>query len=752
MSAGETQQPPVISDSAELIGTIQDAEGTPVAGALVQVDTVSATTDQDGRFVLRGLKTGEKSVSISANSYAPVTLGVTLSGRRNILPATRLSASINTRSIEWPVNLQDSTVFNLPDLQALEVHVTVLAEEGQAAPAAVRASALAIPRNLSPYPALPGIDPYASFAVEINGINAADGMKAQVVTRTNPLTQTMVYTYDLNSNTTQLQDQKGQVTRLGYDALDRTITKTYADNSVITYTYDSVSQVNLITDTVGGVITNSYDNLDRMLSQQTAQGALQYRYDAAGRQISSTVVGQNAILYAFDAVNRPISLTQSTQSVKFGYDNINRRTAMTLTNNVVTQYGYDAASQLFSMTYKFGASTLGDLAYGYDKLSRRSSIGGGFARTGIPITVSTSSYDAANQLTAWGGATLSYDANGALTSDGTYTYTWDARNQLSTVKLKSSGATLATYGYDATGRRYNKVVNGINTSFVFKGANPTQEISGAVKTDLLTGGIDQFFQRGNDTLLQDALGSTIATVNSSGALQTQYTYEPFGAMTSSGAASDNSYQFTSRENDGVGGLMFYRARYYAPGLGRFVSQDPIGFRGGINLYAYVGNNPISYRDPSGLVTAGSGDYCRSIGPFKVCIHLPKPCGSSKSSGGPKPLYQIEQPPIDWDTIFGTKGRQDQRSTWQKIKDRISGNCLAACVPICALCPYGSSRTSYKDRNDFGEGTGTTDFSDPWSVAAWLLTVVPSAIAAGSDDENCVKCLDCILICTFGFGK
>ena len=130
---------------------------------------------------------------------------------------------------------------------------------------------------------------------------------------------------------------------------------------------------------------------------------------------------------------------------------------------------------------------------------------------GIPDAVAATSYDAANQLTAWGGATLSYDANGALTADGTYSYTWDARNQLSTVKLKSSGATLATYGYDATGRRYNKVVNGINTSFVFRGLNPTQEISGVVKTNLLAGRVDQFFQRGSDTLLQDALGNTIAT-------------------------------------------------------------------------------------------------------------------------------------------------------------------------------------------------------------------------------------------------
>jgi RHS repeat-associated protein len=60
-------------------------------------------------------------------------------------------------------------------------------------------------------------------------------------------------------------------------------------------------------------------------------------------------------------------------------------------------------------------------------------------------------------------------------------------------------------------------------------------------------------------------------------------------------------KFTGRELDSESGLYYYRARYYDPYLGRFISEDPIGFDGGINFYAYVDNNPLNATDPSGNV-------------------------------------------------------------------------------------------------------------------------------------------------------
>jgi RHS repeat-associated protein len=105
------------------------------------------------------------------------------------------------------------------------------------------------------------------------------------------------------------------------------------------------------------------------------------------------------------------------------------------------------------------------------------------------------------------------------------------------------------------------------------------------------------------TFLIDALGSTVALTDSFAAVQTSYSYDPYGVTSTSGSASDNPFQFTGRQNDGTG-VYYYRARYYNPTWGRFVSQDPIGFGGGINLYAYARSTPTLNIDPNGLAALG----------------------------------------------------------------------------------------------------------------------------------------------------
>jgi RHS repeat-associated protein len=97
----------------------------------------------------------------------------------------------------------------------------------------------------------------------------------------------------------------------------------------------------------------------------------------------------------------------------------------------------------------------------------------------------------------------------------------------------------------------------------------------------------------------DGQGSIIGLTNESGQEVTQYAYDPFGNVTVAGESSDNPFQYTGRENDGTG-LYYYRARYYSPELQRFISEDPFGLAGGINLVAYAGNSPLNYVDPLGL--------------------------------------------------------------------------------------------------------------------------------------------------------
>jgi len=431
----------------------------------------------------------------------------------------------------------------------------------------------------------------------------------RVATRRDPLLRQESYSYDLNGNISSVTDRKNQVTSFTYDALNRR--KLVGYNTVVnlgvtsyestkTYTYDAAGRMTQVVDSAGGTITEAYNNLDRLTTETTTQGSISYGYDNAGRRTSTTVGGQPQLSYSYDNSNRLTQITQGSSSVGFGYDNANRRSSLTLPNGVSMNYGYDNDSRISGITYQFGATTLGNLTYSYDQLGRRTQTGGSFARTNLPGAVTSTAYDAANELTNWNGSTISYDANGNMMSDGTNIFTWNARNQVATLNS-------VNLQYDASGRR---IKNAAGTSFLFDGANSTQELSASTVTaNLWTGGLDELFQRSdsNSTVvpLTDALGSIVALTNTSGSVVTSYSYDPFGNTTASGAANANPSQYTGRENEG-NGLYFYRNRYYSPLLGRFINEDPLGFGGGdVNFYAYVGDSPTNLVDPLGLQFAAA---------------------------------------------------------------------------------------------------------------------------------------------------
>jgi RHS repeat-associated protein len=431
----------------------------------------------------------------------------------------------------------------------------------------------------------------------------------RLATRTDALGNVESYTYDLNGNLIHSVNRRGRASDFKYDALNRRVFVGFGTQapssyeSTINYSYDAGSRMIGIQDSTAGTIAGTFDGLDRLTSEITSQGVIRYTYDAASRRTSMSVAGQAPVNYTYDDANRLTRIDQVSLVVGFGYDVANRRTSLKLPNGISMNYTYDAASQLRQITYSLGSNPLGDLTYDYDSGGRRINMGGALARTNLPAAVSTASYNSENQVLQFGSAAMTYDATGNLINDGTNTYSWDARNQL--VSIQSQNLT-ASFKYDAFGRRSSKTVNGVLTSFLYDGVNPVQESSpGRGQANLLTGlGADEIFTRtdsaGDRSFLTDVLGSTVASTDSSGAVQAQYTYEPFGATTVSDPADTNSYRFTGREDDGTG-LYYYRARYYSPALARFISEDPLGIRGGdLNLYRYAGGSPVGVVDPSGL--------------------------------------------------------------------------------------------------------------------------------------------------------
>jgi RHS repeat-associated protein len=162
------------------------------------------------------------------------------------------------------------------------------------------------------------------------------------------------------------------------------------------------------------------------------------------------------------------------------------------------------------------------------------------------------------------------------------------------------------YKYDAFGRRIERNVNSTTwTKFTYDGQDVILDqnsdgknvtyLNGAdidSKLRQTVGGQAQYF-------LNDHLGSTTALTDATGATIASTNYDSFGNATN--ANLPTRYQFTGREYDNFTGLQYSRARWYDANLGRFISEDPIGFAGGdINLYGYVRNRPNRFRDPKGL--------------------------------------------------------------------------------------------------------------------------------------------------------
>lgn len=409
-----------------------------------------------------------------------------------------------------------------------------------------------------------------------------------------------VFGYDNNGNLISATDRKGQTTSYSYDALNRLTDIQYADGGQIQFTWDAADRLTQIDDSTTGLISREYDERDRLIRETSPQGEVSYSYDAANRRTGMLVNGQSAFTYSYDEAGRLLQVSHPQATATYSYDAIGRLSSVDLPNSITARYSYDAASQLTGIVYTQDGSPLGDLSYSYDEAGRRISQSGSLAKLGSAQDFSAS-FDAANRLTQYNSEPLSYDLNGNLIQGLGQSYSWNARDQLTQVGSSQ-------YQYDALGRRTQRNLNGQITNYLHDGANPIQ----VNETLMLTGQrLDGFAAEitpdGTKSYITDALGSILATDDSPSG---QANYSPYGVTTN----SQTAFAYTGREQDAEG-LYYYRARYYLPTMGRFVSEDPIGLGGGLNFYSYVGSDPITWIDPLGLFE--SSPWLRALVPGQV---------------------------------------------------------------------------------------------------------------------------------------
>ncbi len=462
-----------------------------------------------------------------------------------------------------------------------------------------------------------------------NTIGFTYNQRGLINSMTDQLDNSETYGYDLNDNLTSVTDRKGQSFGYTYDLMDRMTRADYPGTGNYTaYGYDTASRItdieayenSSLVSSIGYAWTNSANgdkHEDRVKTVTTTYGGIAntitYGYDELGRRTSMAVQGQPTVYYTYDSggVMNSVSMTHPVhgeQTFAFDHDAAGRRTGLAYPNGVEAAYTYYPTGAVEAITITNSSGAIESLGYSYDEAYNRT----GMSRQGVavklPPAVADAQYDSANRLTSFGGQAVLHDENGNITSWGNKSYLWDSRDRL--VEVRESGNTIATFKYDALGRRAEKTAGGVTTRYLYDGLDVVMETDASgtptvfyirtlnideplARIEINTGDIRYYHA--------DALGSIIALTDETGTVKTRYNYSPFGDVEIMGEASENPFQYTGRENDGATGIYYYRARYYSPEMGRFISEDPIGLAGGdVNLFAYVKNQPCNLVDPLGL--------------------------------------------------------------------------------------------------------------------------------------------------------
>ncbi len=435
---------------------------------------------------------------------------------------------------------------------------------------------------------------------EISEITAYDGIgriTGKASYNGDTLDDEILYSYD-NFGRLVSETNNGVINNYTYNAnsavTGHTVLKNNTEMMSDSYTYDNLGRV---TQKVSDGVTSSYayDDNGNLTSKQVGGITTEIAYNNAG--LPSSMVNKrgetvlNSFAYGYDYAGNRISETDSVSeiSASYTYDRYGRIYTESINGNGISEqweYIYDCAGN------RQGKSNLSkSTAYGYDAVSRL-------------VQFSDIEWDEENNIEL-SDMLCTYDSNGNLTSsttDGnedmgveaeTETYTYDVFNRLTGYR-KNDGPQVS-YTYRADGKRKSKIVNGVETEFVWDGDNMI--MSGTEKYSYGVGGIE--FSDAC-TYVKDIHGNVISGIDGEGNILSTYNYDSFGnVLKADGSMQTDPFRYCGEYTDTESGLIYLRNRYYDPSIGRFITEDPI--RDGSNWYIYCDNNPVMYVDPSGLI-------------------------------------------------------------------------------------------------------------------------------------------------------